>query len=99
MRLQYDHKGNFTIASDAEHISDPAMYNGIASLQANGKTFIVVSGYYEQDYLNPETVYEIIPVETEAGPADLASEESAPHNLFVPDDECDCGVDPVGPPL
>ncbi|KKM89740.1 hypothetical protein LCGC14_1245720 [marine sediment metagenome] len=90
MRLQYDHYGNFTIASDAEHVSEPALYNGIAALEVDGKVFIAISPHHGNNNLNPEKVYEVVPVETDVG----LSVQSAPCSLFRPDEACPHGSIP-----
>lgn len=77
--IQMDCYGNFRIIVDGQE-SQPAMYNSVASLTVDGKTYIGVSAYYE-GVLPAETVLEVTEVES-------TKADTPECNLFRPEEEC-----------
>ncbi len=60
MKLYQDSNGN-------THIEDgeSTWYQGIALYQKDGQSFIAVTGYFDSEILEADTIYRIEPVETE----------------------------------
>ncbi len=76
--LQMDCYGHFRVVGDGKE-GDPTVYEGIATLEANGETYIAVSSYYGSP--EPEKVFKLVPVETKLAKPPVC-------NLFRPEDPC-----------
>ena len=83
-KFEMDHLGNFIIEVDG-HKSNPAGYNGIASVNVAGKTYIGVSDYYG-GILPTECVVEIITHDVVKVPQD----KDSIHSLLDPNKKCNC---------
>ena len=80
VRLQFDCSGNFRIASNGK-VGEPAFYEGVATLEVEGQTYVAFTQYYEGTVPETEKVFKLTPTDTTV-------EDTPVCNLFRPEESC-----------